>query len=95
LLWLRRNEAFGAFAFFLFLPFAISCVFMYLSAAATLPDEIPAEGIDLRSFYSDNRAHYWGLAVPLFVFNILLNVIGQFHFGWFGQTWQRSSSVGG
>jgi len=88
-LWLRRNEASGSYTFLLFLPFAISLVFMYLSAAATLPDEVPADGLNLRSFYFDNRAHYWGLVVGLFVFNVLLNVIDQFRFGWFAPTWQR------
>jgi hypothetical protein len=88
-LWLRRNESLGSYSFFLFLPFAMSLVFMYLSAAATLPDEVPAEGLDLRTFYFNNRAHYWGLVVGLFVFNLLLNVIDQFRSGWFGPTWQR------
>ena len=88
-LWLRRNESSGGYSFLLFLPFAISLVFMYLSAAATLPDEVPADGLSLRSFYFDNRSHYWGLVVGLFVFNILLNMIDQFRFGWFGPTWQR------
>lgn len=91
-LWLRRNESGGSFSFFLFLPFAVSLVFMYLSAAATLPDDVPAEGLDLRNFYFDNRTHYWGLVVGFFVFNILLNVIDQTRFGWFGPTWQRDVS---
>ena len=88
-LWLRRNETSGSYTFLLFLPFAISLVLMYLSAAATLPDEVPAEGIDLRIYYFDNRAHYWGLVTGLFAFNVLLNVIDQSRFGWFGPTWQR------
>jgi hypothetical protein len=88
-LWLRRNESSGSYTFLLFLPFAISLVFMYLSAAATLPDEVPAGGLSLRTYYFDNRGHYWGLVVGLFVFNVLLNVIDQFRFGWFGPAWQR------
>ncbi len=88
-LWLRRNESSGSYSFYLFLPFAISLVLMYLSAAATLPDEVPADGLSLRTFYFGNRTHYWGLVAGLFAFNILLNVIDQFRFGWFGPTWPR------
>ena len=47
-LWLRRNESSGSYSFLLFLPFAISLVFMYLSAAATLPDEVPADGLNFQ-----------------------------------------------
>ncbi len=88
-LWSQRNEWSGSYAFFAFLPLAISLVFMYLSAAATLPDSVPTEGINLREFYFDNRAHYWGLVAGFFVFNVLLNVIDQFRFGWFGPSWQK------
>ena len=89
ILWSQRNEWSGSYSFFAFLPFAISLIFMYLSAAATLPDEVPPEGLDLRTFYFDNRAHYWGLVAGFFAFNVLLNVIDLFRFGWFGPTWQK------
>jgi|SRR5579871_1315549 len=41
-------------------------VLLYLGAAAALPDEVPSEGLDLKSFYSQNRAHFWG-AMAIFM----------------------------
>jgi hypothetical protein len=71
----------GNYSIFQFLPFAISLFFMFLSAAATLPEEIPEAGIDLKVFYFDNRRHYWGLVAGFFAFNILLNVVTLARFG--------------
>jgi hypothetical protein len=36
-------------------------VLLYLGAAATLPDDVPAEGMDLKAFYFGNRRHLWGV----------------------------------
>lgn len=44
-----------------FLVLAASLVCMYLLASTTLPDEVPAEGIDLRQYYFDNGSYFWGL----------------------------------
>jgi hypothetical protein len=89
ILWGDRNQWTGNYSFFQFLPFAISLLLMFLSAAATLPDEIPAEGIDLKAFYFDNRRHYWGLVAAYFGFNILLNLISLVRFGP-NEVWQHN-----
>ena len=34
---------------------------LFLLAAAALPDEVPAEGLDLRAYYDRNRPYIWGL----------------------------------
>ena len=34
---------------------------LFLVSAAVLPDEVPEKGLDLRSFYFDNRRQFWGL----------------------------------
>jgi len=34
---------------------------LYLIASAVLPDEVPAEGLDLRDFYFETRRQFWGL----------------------------------
>jgi hypothetical protein len=81
ILWGDRDQWTGNFSFFQFLPFGISLLIMFLSAAATLPDEVPAEGIDLKVFYFDNRRHYWGLVAAYFTFNILLNFVSLARFG--------------
>jgi len=44
-----------------FFYYAHLLLLLYLVASATLPDEIPAEGLDLREFYLDNRRQFWGL----------------------------------
>jgi hypothetical protein len=88
-LWSDRSQWTGSYSFFQFLPFAISLLFMFLSAAATLPDEVPAEGIDLKVFYFANRRHYWGLVAGFFAFNILLNVVSLVRFG-ANASWQQN-----
>ncbi len=89
LLWIRRNEATGVYTLFQFLPFAASLIIMFLSAAATLPDEVPEAGIDLREFYFDHRKHYWGLVVAFFAFNIFLDLLDVVRFGWSSPPWRR------
>jgi hypothetical protein len=46
-----------------FLPIVGALVLMFLAAAAALPDEISAEGLDLKVFYLGNRRHFWGVTV--------------------------------
>jgi hypothetical protein len=41
-------------------------VLVFLMASAVLPDEVPAEGLDLRAFYDANRAYFWSL-VALYI----------------------------
>lgn len=45
-----------------FLPRFGICVLVFLMAAAVLPDEVPAQGLDLGDWYLRNRAHFWSLA---------------------------------
>jgi len=33
---------------------------LYLGAAAALPDEVPAGGLDMREYYLEHRRHFWG-----------------------------------
>jgi hypothetical protein len=80
-LWGDRDRWTGSFSFFQFLPFGISMLLMFLSAAATLPDRVPAAGVDLKDFYFENRRHYWGLVVVYFVFNIVLNLSNLIFYG--------------
>ena len=53
-----------------FLPVLYSLLLLFLLAAAALPDEVPDEGIDLRAYYLDNRAYFWGI-FALFVLSTL------------------------
>jgi len=44
-----------------FLVLAASLVCMFLLASATLPDDVPEEGIDLSVYYRENGRYFWGL----------------------------------
>ncbi len=44
-----------------FLVLAASLVCMFLLASATLPDEVPEEGMDLTQYYRENGRYFWGL----------------------------------
>lgn len=89
IIWTDRGQWVGSFSFFEFLPFGITLLFMFLSAAATLPDGVPAEGLDLKAFYFDNRRHYWGLVAAYFAFNIAINLLNLVRFGANGVWWHN------
>ena len=44
-----------------FLPLLVELVILFLLAASALPDEVPAEGIDLKAYYHRNGPYFWGL----------------------------------
>lgn len=44
-----------------FLPLLVELVLLFLLAAAVLPDEIPAGGLDLRLYYDRNGRYFWSL----------------------------------
>ncbi|MBN1269592.1 MAG: hypothetical protein JXB04_08395 [Kiritimatiellae bacterium] len=59
---------------------------LYLAASAVLPDEIPADGLDLRKFYVGNRRHFWGLlagvALAMLLVTLLLPVFTESPLNW-------------
>lgn len=42
-------------------PYFLSLILLFLTAASTLPDDVPEDGIDLRQYFDDNRSYFWGL----------------------------------
>ena len=44
---------------------------LYLAAAAALPDEVPAEGVDLKQFYAENSRYIWGALSAMMVMFIV------------------------
>lgn len=44
-----------------FLPLLVELVILFLLAAAALPDDIPAGGLDLKLYYDRNGPYFWGL----------------------------------
>jgi hypothetical protein len=63
-----------------FLVLAFTLVCMFLLASATLPDEVPAEGVDLGRYYVENAGYFWGLFalfVMLMIVVELFTIWGQ------------------
>jgi hypothetical protein len=44
-----------------FLPGAFTAILLYLVCAATLPDQVPERGLDLKAFYVESRRRFWTL----------------------------------
>jgi hypothetical protein len=47
-------------------------VLLYLGAASALPDEVPSEGLNLKTFYYGNRVQFWGLMTIFMAAQMLL-----------------------
>jgi hypothetical protein len=57
-----------------FLPRLVLLLLIYLLAAAVLPDEVPAEGLSLRSFYVETSRYFWSLILLLTLFIMIFLV---------------------
>lgn len=65
--WVQMQRApQGPHSFLSTLPTAIAFLLLYLACAATLPDEAPEAGANLRGYYFDNRRRIWGLFCATF-----------------------------
>jgi hypothetical protein len=56
-----------------FLPTLARFVVLFLLVAASLPDDVPAEGLDLRAWYLDNARLYWTLATISLLLDIFVD----------------------
>jgi hypothetical protein len=50
-----------------FLPDFLTLLLLFFIASAALPDEVPAEGLDLQAYYFENRTYFWSLFLLLAV----------------------------
>lgn len=50
-----------------FLPDFITLLLLFFIASAALPDEVPADGLDLEAYYFGNRVYFWTLFALLVV----------------------------
>jgi hypothetical protein len=64
-----------------FLPALLAATALFLVTAAVLPDEVPEEGLDLKSWYLRNASHIWTLAFIALSMVILMDAKGQFASG--------------
>ena len=40
-------------------PYFVALILIYLTASITLPDEVPADGIDLGDYFDEVRSYFW------------------------------------
>jgi hypothetical protein len=59
-----------------FLPDLLRVLLLFLAVAATLPDEVPAGGIDLRAFYFERARYIWTVQTLNVALSIAIN-LGQ------------------
>ncbi len=59
-----------------FLPAFISLLLLFFCASAALPDECPADGLDLKTYYLENRTYFWSLFLLLTV-SAMVSVISR------------------
>ena len=50
-----------------FLPDFLTLLLLFFIASAALPDEVPADGLDLDAYYFENRTYFWTLFLLLAV----------------------------
>ena len=50
-----------------FLPDFLTLLLLFFIASAALPDEVAADGLDLRAYYAENRTYFWSLFLLLAV----------------------------
>ena len=75
--WVQRDSMWGSGhpVFFLMFVFsALAAFLLYLACAATLPDEVPETGIDLREFYLASRRQVWGLTLVFVLVKAFVNL---------------------
>jgi len=58
----------------LFLPMLVGLLGFFLLAAAALPDDVPAEGLDLESYYREHGRYFWSLFAGVVLLFTLHNI---------------------
>lgn len=58
-----------------FLPFAAQLLTLVLLNAASLPDRIPEEGLDMRAFYEKSAPYFWS-AYAFYLFLVVAHRVG-------------------
>jgi len=63
----------------IFLPWLLGLILLYLLASAALPDDVPAEGIDLKGYYFEQQRYFWLLYASLLSFFLLQRIGVAWH----------------
>ena len=73
--WAAAQPATASVTIAAFLPDLVELILLVLLAAAVLPDEVPAEGLDLRAFYHDEGRYIWSLFTLAFGWTIASQIV--------------------
>jgi hypothetical protein len=76
-----------------FLPMLLGLMVLILLASAVLPDSIPAEGIDLRTFYFAEHRYLWVLFALFVTILASQQIVGAWYFRGSGAAARQLSSV--
>jgi hypothetical protein len=71
------GDAIKEYNFLYFLAYAHLMVLLYLLVSVVLPDEVPEEGVDLKTYYFKNQKYLYGLMIGVGVLSISINTIPQ------------------
>jgi len=58
-----------------FLPLLVELVILFLLAAAALPDEVAADGVDLKAYYHRNGPYFWSLFAAAIGWLITVDIV--------------------
>jgi len=61
-------------------PYFVALVLIFLAASVSLPDEVPAGGLDLGAYFDENRSYFWFVyASYVALIIVLLSIRGWQH----------------
>jgi hypothetical protein len=76
--WASQGQV-GHRTFLTSLPFSIALGLLFLTCAASLPDDVPEKGLDLKQYYFADRRRLWGFSACAHVLNLMswgMNLMG-------------------
>lgn len=79
--WGLAGEPAGSVSIGEFLPTLMTLIILFLLAAASLPDEVPVEGVDLKSFYQQQHPYIWSLYSLALGWLTLVNLLQEYRAG--------------
>jgi hypothetical protein len=73
--WAIAGNTNGPISIGAFLPQVVQLILLALLTVSTLPDAIPAEGVDLADYYQRNRRYQWILLALAFAWGFLIDIV--------------------
>ena len=73
--WAIAGDAKGPVSIGAFLPKVVQLILLALLTVSTLPDAVPATGVDLAEFYQRNKRYQWTLLALSFAWSFLIDIV--------------------